>query len=440
MVWLCHDDRLDDDVAIKVLADNHAERLDVRDRFIQEARVLRRTTSQHVVQVYDVDELPDGRPYFVMTHADGGSLADALQDGWLPVDEALRVGADVARGVQDLHDAGVVHRDVKPSNVLFRTTGVERRVLVADLGLSRELARGSRITLTAGTPGFMSPEQATNAGVDHRADVYGIGATVYCALTGREPPANEPPPRPSTLRPGLSREIDGVVLRALARDPEDRWPTARALGGALQALRAAVPAPAPRRRHRLALGVAAGVLAVAATVTTTVWLGDSSPTRTATHAQATTTRLPCAVLNGVDHFECFLHARGDTSLLLDFYSYNSEVVLWELKPDNDTFAYSQRWQFLRVDGANAFLVYNAHTDRCLTMDGKGEVGAGLHVTPCDPGNPSQLWEWTNGTSQVLRSKRGTCLDIPRGEYEMKTLPFAYDCNGGTNQQWLARAA
>jgi hypothetical protein len=326
----------------------------------------------------------------------------------------------------------------------------------------------------------MSPEQATNAGVDHRADVYGIGATVYCALTGREPPANEPPPRPSTLRPGLSREIDGVVLRALARDPRDRWPTARALGEALQALRAAVPVPAPRRRRGLALSVAAGVLAVAGTVTTTIWLDDSSPARTATHAPATSaglspttsllatpvttvyrpsggtpaptqqppqsgrpvpgTRLPCAVRDGVDQFECFLHARGDTSVLLDFYSYNSEVVLWELKPDDDTYAYSQRWQFLRVEGANAFLVYNAYTDRCLTMDGAGEVGAGLHVTPCDPGNPNQLWEWTNGTSQVLRSKRGTCLDIPRGEYEMKTLPFAYDCNGGINQQWLARAA
>jgi hypothetical protein len=152
------------------------------------------------------------------------------------------------------------------------------------------------------------------------------------------------------------------------------------------------------------------------------------------------TRVACAVLGGADQFECFLHARGNTGYLLDFYEHNHEVVLWELKPDDDRYAYSQRWQFWRVEVAQAFLVYNARSDRCLTLDGDGEVGAQLHVTPCDPQNPNQLWEWTNGTSQVLRSKQGTCLDIPRGEYWMGAEPFAYDCNGGVNQQWLARPA
>jgi serine/threonine protein kinase len=496
VVWLCHDDRLDDEVAVKVLADNHADRVDVRERFIHEARVLRRTTSQHVVEVYDIGELRDGRPYFVMTYADSGSLADALGDGELPVDEALRVGADVARGVQDLHDAGVVHRDVKPSNVLFRTAGDERRVLVADLGLSREMIRGSRITLTAGTPGFMAPEQATNSGVDHRTDVYGIGATVYCALTGREPPADAPPPPPSRLRPGLTAAVDEVVLRALAPDPNARWPTAAELSAALDALRdPATPVPAlasaqpvsrpTRPRGRVALSAAAGVVVVAATVATVTLLNDSSTARTAAPAPTTTTstagttqptttspptttvttaagtsgstaptdqpalppkpeepvpgtRVACAVLGGADQYECFLHARGNTDYLLDFYEHNHEVVLWGLKSDDDQFAYSQRWQFWRIDAAHAFLVYNARSDRCLTLDDDGEVGAQLHVTPCDPQNANQLWEWTNGTSQVLRSKQGTCLDIPRGEYWMGAAPFAYDCNGGVNQQWLAR--
>lgn len=444
VVWLGYDDRLDDEVAIKVLAENFAHRLDIHDRFLQEARVLRRTRSQHVVEVYDVDELPDGRPYFVMTYADGGSLADLLTEGPLPVDEALRIGADTARGVQDLHEASVLHRDIKPSNVLFRTAADgSRTVLVADLGLSRELAKGSRITLTAGTPGFMPPEQATNSGADHRADVYGIGATIYTGLTGHEPPADGPAPRPSTVRPELPPAVDDVLLRAMAADPDDRWPTARALGDALDELRGSAQGPPTRRRMRTTLAVVAGTVAIAAAGTTWLAAPDRSAppeSRSAPSPAADEpppgTRVPCATANGRTYDECFVHARGDTGFLLDFYSHNHEVVLWELKPDDDTYAYSQRWRFLRLD-TGAYLVHNEHTNRCLALDSGGEAGAPLRVAACDPADPGQLW---TSAGEVFRSKHGTCLDVPRGEYRMGATPFAYDCHGGLNQQWVTRPA
>lgn len=150
--------------------------------------------------------------------------------------------------------------------------------------------------MTAGTPGFMAPERATNAGVDHRADVYGIGATVYCALTGREPPADGPPPRPGALRPGLVPEVDEVVLRALAHDPDARWPSAGEFGEALRALRTGtaaatpVPVPKPPRRHRVALSVVAGLVVVATTVAVATWLDDAGAARTTTSGGSTGVR------------------------------------------------------------------------------------------------------------------------------------------------------
>ncbi|GGU63062.1 hypothetical protein GCM10010178_64010 [Lentzea flava] len=260
-VWLAEDERLHDRVAIKVLAENWAERLDVRQRFEQEARVLRRTRSHRVVEVFDIDELPDGRPYFVMTYADGGSLADRLEGGPLPVEQALRYGVELALGVADLHTAGVLHRDVKPSNVLFRTGSGDPSLLVADLGLARELAQGSRFTLPVGTAGYMAPEQDDPEHVlDERADVYGAGATIYHALTGRAP--SRPPAPPSDLRPDLPEGTDAVLLRALAPNPENRWPTAAAFAAALDGLLTPTLVPLPRRRFRTSATLAAGLIGV----------------------------------------------------------------------------------------------------------------------------------------------------------------------------------
>ncbi|MGY5106342.1 serine/threonine-protein kinase, partial [Streptomyces sp. 900105245] len=231
-VWLAHDPELQAPVAVKVLAENWAHRLDIRERFLSEARLLRRAGSNRVVQVYDIGELPDGRPYFVMEYADGGTLADLLRDGPLPVPDALALTAEAARSAAALHEAGIVHRDIKPTNVLLHTApDGTRRVLLADLGLAKSLAQASVLTLAAGSAGYQPPEQAEpGEGIDERADVYSLGAVGYELVTGRVPgpPGKVVPPR--RLRPDLGEDVERALSRALEPDRERRWPGASTVG------------------------------------------------------------------------------------------------------------------------------------------------------------------------------------------------------------------
>jgi tRNA A-37 threonylcarbamoyl transferase component Bud32 len=254
-VWLAEDEVLEAPVAVKVLADNWSHRLDVRERFEEEARILRRADSDRVVRVHDIGELADGRPYFVMTYADRGTLAERIADGPLPVGEALRYGADIARGLAVLHQVGVIHRDVNPGNVLLRSAadGTER-VLIADLGLAKAAARGSGFTLTVGTPGYTAPEQARpgDTPLDRRADVYSIGAVLHHLLTGVAPKQDEVPAPVRSLRPEVPVPVEDVVRQALAARPADRFPSAGALADALDAAavrlhESPAPASAPRR-------------------------------------------------------------------------------------------------------------------------------------------------------------------------------------------------
>lgn len=235
-VWLAHDEVLNAPVAVKVLGGELIDDLDVRGRFLEEARILRHADSERLVRVHDIGELDDGRPYFVMSYADRGTLAQRMRGRTLPITEALRFAVEVARGVEVINRLGIIHRDLKPSNILFQSTrdGGER-LLISDLGLAKALAHASgAFTLPVGTPGYMSPEQARlGGGLDVRADVYGLGALTYHLITGRAPspaPVTEPP---SAKRPGLPPGIDEVVMRALESDRERRWPTAEAFATAL---------------------------------------------------------------------------------------------------------------------------------------------------------------------------------------------------------------
>ncbi|MFD3406793.1 serine/threonine-protein kinase [Kribbella sp. NPDC058693] len=232
-VWLAHDEQLDAEVAIKVLADNWGHDDSVRHRFLEEGRFLRRVESEHVVQVHDVGELEDGRPFLVLTYADRGTLADRLKKNPLPLAEAVDVVVQVGRGLQALHRRGLLHRDVKPANVLFRSTDDGERAVLSDLGLGKSLDEVSRITMPGGTPSYVAPEQALGERLDQRADQYSLGAVAYAALTGRSPhqvdglgaaSRVEVAPPPSSLGFELPEQVDAAIVRALDPDREKRWP------------------------------------------------------------------------------------------------------------------------------------------------------------------------------------------------------------------------
>jgi serine/threonine protein kinase len=241
-VWLYRDDELESDVAVKALADNWAQRLDIRDRFLQEARILRRADSDFVVRVYDVGEV-DGTPYFVMTYADRGTVANLLErEHALSLDRTVALVSQAGAGLSVLHAQGSIHRDIKPANLLLRSDGAGTRVMVADLGVAKAMLNASGLTHVVGTPAYMAPEQATGGGVDERADVYALAAVTYQLLTGAlahngtiaELAGLEPPAPPSSLA-DLPREVDDIVLRGLARDRGERWPDVHSFVTALQA-------------------------------------------------------------------------------------------------------------------------------------------------------------------------------------------------------------
>jgi serine/threonine protein kinase len=248
-VWKGYDAELDTAVAVKVLADNWALHADVRERFLSEARLLRRTESRRVVRVHDVG-LVNERPYFVMDYVHGGTLADCV--GKVGPAEAVRLAAEAAEAVHVLHEAGFVHRDVKPSNLLLDRTCEPARVLVADLGSAKRLADASGYTVTTGTPAYMAPEQANGSGgFDGRADVYSLAVLTWELLTGSRPPdADASTPRMGTRRArrrlstgvaGISPRVLDVLEAALEQDPDRRPPDAQTFARALVTAGATVP-------------------------------------------------------------------------------------------------------------------------------------------------------------------------------------------------------
>ncbi|WP_457207434.1 serine/threonine-protein kinase [Nocardioides sp. P5_C9_2] len=244
-VWLAHDDQLDSPVAIKVLADNWTEDLHVRQRFLEEGRFLRRVESPHVVSVYDAGELPDGRPFLVMSYADQGTLADRLALSPLTRAQAVHVVGQVGAGLHALHQRGVLHRDVKPANVLFRTVELDGRTrvtaMLGDLGLGKAMDMSSRLTMIGGTPQFVAPEQARGEALDGRADQFSLAALTYLLLAGRPPydhasltAAADPVPA-APMGGGLPEAVEAVVHRGLAADRAHRFPDVSSYVDALTA-------------------------------------------------------------------------------------------------------------------------------------------------------------------------------------------------------------
>src|SRR4051794_4484885 len=230
-------------VALKVVAPERAADTTFHARFERETRVAAAIDHPNVIPVYEAGE-SEGRLYLVMRWVEGGDLQDLIaKSGGLGVQDAAGIVAQVGAGLDAAHGAGLVHRDVKPANVLMAPSG---HVYLTDFGLTLESASNARITRTGewiGTAEFMAPEQFEGEPVDSRTDVYALGCVLYTALTGRAPftrptvsatmlaHLRDPVPRPSA-EPGVPKAFDDVVARALAKRPSERYPSAGELGEA----------------------------------------------------------------------------------------------------------------------------------------------------------------------------------------------------------------
>ena len=249
-VYLAHDPNTDRKVAVKRLAPASAaspeEETTSRARFLLEARAAARLQHPGIVVVHDADtDAESGRPYFAMEWVDGPSLGARLkQRGPLPWSAAARIAARVAAALEHAHQRGVVHRDVKPSNILL---GADGSVKVSDFGIAKFATESHTLAgHVLGTPNYMSPEQLRGEAVDGRSDVFALGAVLYQMLTG-EPPfrgdslaaitykaVHVDPRPPSFARRDLPEALERVVLRALAKAPESRFATAGELAAALE--------------------------------------------------------------------------------------------------------------------------------------------------------------------------------------------------------------
>jgi Protein kinase domain len=275
VVYRAYDLRLKRPVALKLVAPSLARAERFRDRFARESELVMSLEHPNVVPIYDAGDV-DGRVYLAMRLVDGSDLGTLLKaEGALEPARAIAICTQIAAALDAAHQRGLVHRDVKPSNVLLDAS---EHVYLADFGLTRRLDDEERPVgedRSLGTPAYLAPEQLESEPVDGRADVYSLGCVLYECLTGQAvfPRASrlavawahleDEPPKPSHERPELPEAIDAVVDRALAKEPEERHPTCAALVAAAgDALGVGTPRVS-RRRRTLLLAAAAGLALVA---------------------------------------------------------------------------------------------------------------------------------------------------------------------------------
>ncbi|MFD9866444.1 protein kinase [Streptomyces niveus] len=249
-VYLAYDAALDRQVAIKTLHTELGREQSFRERFRREAQAVAKLSHTNIVSVFDTgeDEL-DGSlmPYIVMEYVEGQPLGSALQSdiqqyGAMPADRALKVTADVLAALETSHEMGLVHRDIKPGNVMMTKRGV---VKVMDFGIARAMQSGvtsmTQTGMVVGTPQYLSPEQALGRGVDARSDLYSVGIMLFQLLTGRLPfeadsplaiayaHVQEEPVAPSSINRSITPAMDALVARALKKNPNERFPSAAAM-------------------------------------------------------------------------------------------------------------------------------------------------------------------------------------------------------------------
>ncbi|QNP71449.1 serine/threonine protein kinase [Streptomyces roseirectus] len=249
-VHLAYDSVLDRQVAVKTLHSQLGREEAFRERFRREAQAVAKLTHTNIVSVFDTGEDQTGgetTPYIVMEYIEGRPLgsvldADVRQHGAMPADQALKITADVLAALDISHEMGLVHRDIKPGNVMVDKRGV---VKVMDFGIARAMQSGvtsmTQTGMVVGTPQYLSPEQALGRAVDARSDLYSVGIMLFQLVTGRLPfdadsplaiayaHVQEEPPRASSINRALPPAVDALISRALKKNPNERFPTAVAM-------------------------------------------------------------------------------------------------------------------------------------------------------------------------------------------------------------------
>ncbi|CAM5478250.1 serine/threonine-protein kinase PksC [Streptomyces pilosus] len=283
-VHLAYDSVLDRQVAIKTLHTELGREQAFRERFRREAQSVAKLTHTNIVSVFDTGEDDvDGMttPYIVMEYVEGRPLGSVLdegvrQQGAMPADKALKITADVLAALEISHEMGLVHRDIKPGNVMMTKRGV---VKVMDFGIARAMQSGvtsmTQTGMVVGTPQYLSPEQALGRGVDARSDLYSVGIMLFQLVTGRLPfeadsplaiayaHVQEEPPTASSINRSLPPAVDALIARALKKNPNERFPSAEAMRGeclrVAQSFRAAPPSIVPGAQAQSGAGVGSAV-------------------------------------------------------------------------------------------------------------------------------------------------------------------------------------
>ncbi|MET7450532.1 protein kinase [Streptomyces sp. NPDC005574] len=249
-VHLAYDTVLDRQVAVKTLHTELGREQAFRERFRREAQAVAKLTHTNIVSVFDTGEDDLGgatMPYIVMEYVEGRPLGSVLDEdvrrqGAMPADKALKITADVLAALEISHEMGLVHRDIKPGNVMMTKRGV---VKVMDFGIARAMQSGvtsmTQTGMVVGTPQYLSPEQALGRGVDARSDLYSVGIMLFQLVTGRLPfdadsplaiayaHVQEEPVAPSSVNRALPPAVDALVARALKKNPNERFPSAEAM-------------------------------------------------------------------------------------------------------------------------------------------------------------------------------------------------------------------
>ncbi len=252
-VYLAEHPLIGKKVALKVIHPELSTNREVISRFFNEARAVNKIGSEHIVEIHDFGQTDAGEHFFIMEYLQGVTLAHVLgAERVLPAERALHIGAQVANGLAAAHACGIIHRDLKPDNImLLGRLGDRDFVKVLDFGLAKMIADAAGPKLTAagvvlGTPQYMSPEACeSRQDIDHRSDIYCLGILLFQMLTGRVPfegetmgeilvkHVSQPPPAPRALNANIPPSVEQIVLRCLAKDRDDRFPTMKDLRDAL---------------------------------------------------------------------------------------------------------------------------------------------------------------------------------------------------------------